>query len=49
MYEASIVFSLTVPLESLMMPANLNDSSEFYELPRKFDPELVKRPILAFV
>ncbi len=47
-HEAALVFPLTVPLESMMTPANLNDSPEFHELLSCIDPDLVKQSIITF-
>ncbi|OWP57072.1 MAG: hypothetical protein B2I17_02615 [Thermoplasmatales archaeon B_DKE] len=48
MHEAAVVFPLTVPLESILTPANLNDSPEFDELLGNIDPGLVKQSIITF-
>ncbi|EQD67296.1 transposase IS4 family protein, partial [mine drainage metagenome] len=47
-HEAAVVFPLTVPLESTVTPANLNDSPEFDEVLEGIDPDLVKQSILTF-
>lgn len=47
-HEAAVVFPLTVPLESMMTPANLNDSPEFDDLLSGIDPDLVKQSIITF-
>lgn len=48
MYEAAVVFPFTMPVESLVTPANLNDSPEVYRIIDGIDPDLVRQSILTF-
>ena len=48
MHEAAVVFPFTVPLESFVTPANLNDSPVFDQILDGIEPGLVKQSILTF-
>ena len=48
MHQASVIFPFTIPLESLVTPANLNDSPEFETIIDGIDPSLLKQSILTF-
>lgn len=48
MHEAAIFFPFTLPVESSVTPANLNDSPEFDQIIDGIDPDLVKQSILTF-
>ncbi|PYB68298.1 IS4 family transposase [Thermoplasma sp. Kam2015] len=48
MHHAAVVFPFTLPIESLVTPANLNDSPGFDEIIGSIDPDLLKGSILTF-
>jgi hypothetical protein len=48
MHNASIIFPFTVPIESIITPANLNDSPEFDQILAGIDPDLLRESILTF-
>ncbi|MGC8692583.1 MAG: IS4 family transposase [Thermoplasmata archaeon] len=48
MHSASITFPFTLPLESSVTPANLNDSPEFEGILSGIDPDLLRESILTF-
>ncbi len=48
MHHAAVVFPFTLPIESLVTPANLNDSPGFEEIIGSVDPDLLKGSIVTF-
>ena len=48
MHSASIIFPFTVPIESVVTHANLNDSPEFDQILAEIEPSLLKESILTF-
>ena len=48
MHSASITFPFTLPVESVVTPANLNDSPEFDEIFSSMDQDLLGESILTF-
>jgi hypothetical protein len=48
MHSASITFPFTLPIESVVTPANLNDSPEFDEILSSMDQDLLRESILTF-
>ena len=46
--HTALFFPLTIPLESIITPANISDSSMFDEIIKNIDGNILKGSILVF-